>query len=85
MKAYSVEWLPEASDALALLWLQATNRQAITSAQADIDDALARNPFTSGHHVSEGLYRMVAQPLVVAYSVDTRSKKVKVSHVWLLP
>jgi hypothetical protein len=40
MTGFGVEWLPEAEDDLAAVWLQGPDRQAITDAQSRIDQLL---------------------------------------------
>jgi mRNA-degrading endonuclease RelE of RelBE toxin-antitoxin system len=82
---WTVEWVPEAEDALADAWLQANDPQAVTRAQADVDRLLARDPVANGRLVHEGLYQIVVAPLTVFYSIDTANRTVEVSEVWFIP
>jgi hypothetical protein len=82
---HTVEWRPEAEDALAEAWLQADDPQAVTEAQARIDHLLARDPLGSGTHLHEGLYQVVDHPLTVFYSVESARRHVEVQQVWYTP
>jgi hypothetical protein len=65
---YTVVWSPRAEDALAEIWVRASNRQAIAAAANFIDRTLQRSPHTKG----QDLYgdRLIVQPpLSVVYSV----------------
>ena len=85
MNPFDVEWPPPILSDLADIWTKATNRQAVTDASDAIDDLLSRDPINNGVHISEGLYRLVAPPLVVCYEVDAARRRVKVSRVWYRP
>jgi hypothetical protein len=85
MTPYDVDWLPDALQALADLWVQAADRQAVTDAQAEIDRTLAQDPLSTGHPLPEGLYRLVVPPLAVLYSVDQTRRHVAVEAVWPIP
>jgi hypothetical protein len=65
-----VEWTDDAIDELTALWLQASDPNEVTAAQATIDGLLARAPLHHGQEVSEGLRRLVVPPLRVNDSVD---------------
>jgi hypothetical protein len=65
--SYAVEWSRDAINQLAELWLSATDREAITRAQAEIDAALSSRPHGGAVHVSEGLYRLRAKPIQVMF------------------
>jgi hypothetical protein len=82
---YSVEWDDDVVAALTALWLQATDRQAVTAAQATIDRVLAANPLGSGYPVSEGLYAIEVPPLRAQYEVLPNDRVVKVVSVRRLP
>jgi len=83
--SFLVEWLPDAEDDLAAAWIQASDRQAVTGAQALIDRLLARDPLTNGEEVAEGLRKIIAEPVVAYYEVDTGRRHVTVTNVALLP
>jgi hypothetical protein len=84
MKAYTVDWEPEAEDDLTAIWLN-TFDPAVTTARNEIDDRLARNPVGYGRLLREGLYQIMIVPLTAFYSIDQAKKIVKVSTVWYTP
>jgi mRNA-degrading endonuclease RelE of RelBE toxin-antitoxin system len=82
---YTVLWSPEAEDLLAEIWLGATDRTAITSAQPLIDAELANDPETKGTEVSEGLRRLKVEQLMVLFEVQAGNRLVKVTAVRQAP
>ena len=82
---YSVEWLEEAEDELATIWLQAGDPPLVASAQVEIDRLLARDPLGNGQYLSEGLRQIVVKPLTASYSVDGSRRRVEVSWVRYTP
>jgi hypothetical protein len=78
---YTVVWLHEAEDELALLWLAASDRNAITAAQAKIDKELAREPEVVGAHVAEGLYQVHIGPLKASFEIEESDRVVRVVAV----
>src|SRR5438132_609954 len=56
MNPFRVEWEPAAEDELARIWLRSGDPQAVTTAQAQADQLLSRDPIQYGRHLSEGLY-----------------------------
>jgi hypothetical protein len=85
MSRYTVEWLPGAEDELADIWIAASDRPAITAAEAAITRLLARDPINHGIQLSEGLRKLEMAPLTVFYSVDAARNAVEVSNVKRLP
>jgi plasmid stabilization system protein ParE len=83
MNPYTVEWLPQAEDELADIWLRAADRAAVTTAQAQVDRLLARDPQGNGRYLSEGLYQIDYSPLVVSYTIDDSGRRVEVT--WVRP
>jgi plasmid stabilization system protein ParE len=81
MNRFTVEWLPEAENELADIWLAATDRGAVTAAEAAITQLLANDPLNVGKELSEGLRRLERTPLVVFYQVDPGRNLVEVSNV----
>ena len=81
MNPFVVDWEPEATDELALLWMQATDRRAVTRAQAEADRLLGADPVANGRLLSEGLYLLIVPPLGVFYEVDLGTRHVKVTWV----
>jgi hypothetical protein len=78
---WTVEWDPPAEDELTRLWLRAPDRNAVTAAQAQIDQLLARDPLSNGRHISEGLFRIDVPPLTVNYTIDQTNRRVEVTWV----
>jgi ethanolamine utilization microcompartment shell protein EutL len=78
---YTVEWLTEAEDQLAEIWLQASDPKAVTASQAEIDRRLARDPTGCGQLLHEGLAKIVVPPLTAFYAVDAARRLVEVSGV----
>jgi len=60
---YFVDWTPAARAHLATIWLQASDRQAVTKAQAAVDKLLAADPLLHVQHLAEGLYAINVYPL----------------------
>lgn len=81
MNPFRVDWEPAAEDELARLWLQASDPQAITIAQAQADRLLALDPLKYGRHLAEGLYSIDVPPLVLTYTIDTVNHLVEVTWV----
>jgi hypothetical protein len=84
-----MKWAVEATEAaeeeLAELWLLATDRPAITAAQHAIEQRLQRDPLGQGAELSEGLWKIVAAPLVAYYEVDASTSRVVVTSVTRSP
>jgi hypothetical protein len=78
---FTVTWQPQTLQDLAQIWLDASNRQQVTQATAEIDRRLARDPLGEGQHLHEGLYRIIEGPLTVFYSVDENARLVRVTDV----
>jgi hypothetical protein len=81
MSLFLVEWLPAALEELARLWLLASDPEAITKAQNEADQLLARDPIKYGRHLSEGLFRLEVQPLILNYTIDFQNRRVEVGWV----
>ena len=79
---YSVIWLPNAEQELADLWLNSSDRGAITRAAAVIDQLLERAPETEGESRPNGRRILFASPLAVIYRIDPDQHQVSVLHVW---
>jgi hypothetical protein len=77
---YTVVWLPGAEATLTNLWLNASDRQAVTDASNCIDLALANDPDTKGQPQGSFLSLEIA-PLAVLYEVDPGDRMVRVITV----
>jgi hypothetical protein len=85
MNRFTVEYIPEAENELARLWLSSDDPQAFAAASNQIDDLLARDPVRNGRLLSEGLYRLEVPPLIVTYSIDDARQYVEVNSVRCRP
>jgi hypothetical protein len=81
MSPFRVEWEPAAEDELARIWLRSSDPQAVTSAQAQADRLLARDPIKYGRHLSEGLYGIDVPPLMLTYTIDLKARLVEVTWI----
>ena len=82
---YTVLWSPEAEDQLAEIWIEAADRNAVTAAQATIDEELAADPETKGKEASEDLRRFKVEPLVVLFEIQPGDRLAKVTAVRRAP
>lgn len=82
---FTVEWTDDGLAALALVWTQASDRQAVTAAQSRIDHFLAADPLGSSVAVSEGLYAIEEYPLRAQFEIDHARRVVTVGSVGHLP
>jgi hypothetical protein len=82
---FTVEWLPLAQDELARIWIYASDRNAVTTAQARADRLLQTDPVGNGQHISEGYYRIHVPPLIISYTIDEDQNQVEVAWVRYRP
>lgn len=78
---YTVYWEQQALDAVASIWLQASDRQVVTRASNRIDPELAVDADSKGVDFY-GDRLLVIAPLHVTYRVDVAGKQVRVLNVW---
>ncbi len=81
---YSVVWSPNATSALAAIWIRAPNRQVVTDAEVRISRLLGIDPFGNGIPVSEGLYAIQAHPLRAVFEIYPAQRAVWVVSVNML-
>lgn len=77
---YTVVWLPSADDELALLWVQAPDRQALSDAAKRIEQALRIDPDQKGFE-QDGLWYYTDPPLTVAYELSPDDRLVTILQV----
>jgi hypothetical protein len=80
---YTVLWVPGAEQRLAELWMDATDRDAITKASHAIDQQLKTDPLNQGESRPRGRRVLFESPLGVLYRVEEQDMIVRVYHVWL--
>lgn len=83
----NVHWTESALDELATLWLGAdsVHRQAITAAQAQIDQLLERTPEEVGESRPGNRRVAFVPPLGVVFSVQESESSAKVLRIWTIP
>ena len=79
---YTVRWKRTALDRLAELWLEATDRSAVTVAVDEIDRILAADPHGAGESRSESTRILFVAPVGVFFDVDDSRQGVDVLKVW---
>jgi len=78
---FTVIWSRFAQDLLALLWIQAADRNAVTAASHRIDRLLRVDPDTRGVPFF-GDRLLVVPPLRVRFSINSMDMIVEVFDVW---
>jgi plasmid stabilization system protein ParE len=78
---YTVVWRPSAEDQLAEIWMQASDRQAVTDAANSIERTLRNSPETKGVEFY-GDWMIVEEPLTVVFAVYPDDCRVDILHVW---
>lgn len=82
---WTVIYRPEAADELAAIWLDATDRAAVTTAANSIDQQLGNNPLAAGES-REGDSRVLWEdPLVVFFDVNPQDCSVTVWGIYHQP
>ena len=79
---FTVVWSPEAEQALAELWIGASDRQAVTDAADAIDVLLRIGPLDVGESRVVNLRILTVFPLSVYYDVREADRLVAVWAVW---
>jgi hypothetical protein len=78
---FTVVWRQQALDALADLWNNAADKNAVAAASDRIDDLLARDPLNQGES-RPGNYRLLFErPLGVCYRANAATRRVVVLSV----
>lgn len=67
---YTVVWNRSADDSLVELWMNATDRNAVTQAVREIDAQLGQSPLEVGESREVDYRILCILPLVVAYRVS---------------
>lgn len=79
---YTVLWLPDAENELAAVWMASADRDAVTTASAELDRRLTDDPENEGE--SRGGDRRITfeKPLAIDFDVYPDRKLVQVVRVW---
>ena len=78
---FAVAWEPDVRRELHSVWATAPDPKAVRDAADEIDRRLAADPYGSGRHLAEGLWRTVVPPLAVYYTIDPIQNAVVISDV----
>ena len=81
MTRYTVVWVKSAQDELAELWLNAPDRNAVTTAAHAIDQELGEDAQDKGSELSEGLRSLFAPPLKAIFTVREDDRIAEVLRV----
>jgi plasmid stabilization system protein ParE len=81
MSSYTVIWTPAAEQQLAAIWVAARDREAVTKASAEIDEALTQEPETKGRPLAGGGHQFTSGPLIVLFVVKAADRIVEVLSV----
>lgn len=84
MTRYTVVWHVDAQAQLAKLWLDATDRQAVTQAADAVDVILALDAPTKGIAVEGDLQELILPPLQLLFGVSEPDRIVKIVNVDVL-
>jgi len=84
MTRYTVVWVQSAQNELADIWLNATDRNAVTVATQLIDQELSENAPTKGNDLSEGLRSLFAPPIKVIFTVRKEDRLTEVLLVRII-
>jgi len=81
---FRVEWIQDALNELAAIWMLADSRlrQAITAATHALDQQLQSDPLQNSESRDEGERVAFSYPLGVQIEVDTEQRIVWVLNVW---
>jgi hypothetical protein len=79
---YVVDWLEDAENEFASLWLQSSDRQAITTASNVLDQRLRLDPENEGESRPQGRRILFCKPLGIYFRVLRDQRLVQVLHVW---
>ena len=81
MIRYTVVWHKEAQDELAEIWIDTSDRNAVTMAAYLIDMMLSQDALSKGIELSEGLRALFASPLRILFTVDEGDRVASVLRV----
>jgi hypothetical protein len=85
MSRFKVDWVQEAQNELAEIWMRASDRPAVNAAATTIDNLLAADPIKNGTDIAEGLRKLIVPPLMVFFSVRLADRYVEVANAFRYP
>ena len=83
MTRYTVVWLKSVQNDVTTIWLESSDRNAITAACTEIDLELATDADAKGNELSEGLRVFDSGPLRAVYSINAEDRLVEVCRIRL--
>jgi hypothetical protein len=83
MNPFTVVWEQDALNATAQLWIESSNRAAITAACTALDKLLSKDPLMQGKPLHEELRKIEVAQLVTLFSVEEQDCLVVVKAVKL--
>lgn len=81
MIRYTVTATRKAEGDLARLWLQATDRNAISKASDTIDQLLRNDAPQRGCDAGRGFRQLIVSPLVIEFTVEEHDRQVTIWSV----
>jgi hypothetical protein len=78
MTRFTAVWSPNIIAALADIWLNSSDRAAVTLAAAEIERLLRDDPMLHGVPVKEGLWGLSKPPLRVLFTINEADRLVEV-------
>lgn len=79
---YTVTWKPSAENRLVELWLNATDRAAVTAAANELEKMLQIDPHGQGESRADGSRVLFVPPLGALYDADDGNRFVDILKVW---
>lgn len=68
--SFSIRWRQEAEEQLADVWLRSSARSEVVAAVREMESHLCQWPVSQAEHLSEGLWRLEASPILAYFSVE---------------
>lgn len=81
MIRYTVVWHEDVQNQLAQIWLDASDRNAVTSAAHAVDQCLANDAESQGVEVEGGLRELLVPPLQLVFFVSEPDRMVRILDV----
>jgi plasmid stabilization system protein ParE len=79
---YTVVWVPSAAQDLAAIWIEAEDRNAVTSAADRIDRLLREDPHRQGEPHYGSVRILLVPPLGIDFEVLEEDRLARVLTVW---
>ena len=80
--SYRIEWIPDALQDLAAVWLASKDRNVVTFAANEIESVLSLFPNSAGELSFDTVREYAVPPLGVEFEVDNVNNIVTILSVW---